>query len=96
MLQEILLNEPEETKNNENLNFYEKPFLNLTLNKRDFVLSLNENINNEMDSNISLKEMENIMKDSPKNEFDEDDSTDIYFTKSSKYNPLIVLLKFFL
>jgi hypothetical protein len=28
--------------------------------------------------------MENIMKDSPKNEFDEDDSTDIYFTKSSK------------
>ena len=84
MLQEILLNEPEETKNNENLNFYDKPFLNLTLNKRDFVLSLNENINNEMDSNISLKEMENIMKDSPKNEFDEDDSTDIYFTKSSK------------
>ena len=84
MLQEILLNEPEETKNNENLNFYDKPFLNLAFNKRDFVLSLNENINNEMDSNISLKEMENIMKDSPKNEFDEDDSTDIYFTKSSK------------
>ena len=84
MLQEILLNEPEETKNNENLNFYDKPFLNLAFNKRDFILSLNENINNEMDSNISLKEMEDIMKDSPKNEFDEDDSTDIYFTKSSK------------
>jgi hypothetical protein len=84
MLQEILLNEPEETKNNENLNFYDKPFLNLAFNKRDFVLSLNENIKNEMDSNISLKEMENIMKDSPKNEFDEDDSTEIYFTKNGK------------
>ena len=88
MLQEILLNEPEEKKNNENLNeiinFFDKPFLNSQLNNRDFILPLNENINTEMGSNISLKEMENIMKDSPKNEFDEDDSIDIYFTKSSK------------
>ena len=87
MLQEILLNEPGEKKNNENLNeilnFFDKPCLNSPLNKRDFLLPLNENINTDMGS-ISLKEMENIMKDSPKNEFDEDDSTDIYFTKSSK------------
>ena len=88
MLQEILLNEPGEKNNNENLNeilnCFDKPFLNSPLNKRDFLLPLNENINTEMDSNISLKEMEKIMKDSPKNEFDEDDSTYIYFTKSSK------------
>ena len=88
MLQEILLNEPGEKKNIENLNeilnFFDKPCLNSPLNKRDFLLPLNENINTDMGSNISLKEMENIMKDSPKNEFDEDDSTDIYFTKSSK------------
>ena len=89
MLQEILLNEPEEKRNNENLNeivnFFDKPCLNSPLNKRDFLLPLDENIiNTEMGSKISLKEMENIMKDSPKNEFDEDDSTDIYFTKSSK------------
>jgi hypothetical protein len=87
MLQEILLNEPGEKKNIENLNeilnFFDKPCLNSPLNKRDFLLPLNENINTDMGS-ISLKEMENIMKDSPKNEFDEDDSTDIYFTKSSK------------
>ena len=89
MLQEILLNEPGEKKNNENLNeilnFFDKPCLNSPLNKRDILLPLDENIiNAEMGSKISLKEMENIMKDSPKNEFDEDDSTDIYFTKSSK------------
>ena len=88
MLQEILLNEPEEKKNNENLNeiinFFDKPFLNSQLNNRDFILPLNESISTEMGSNISLKEMENIMKDSPKNDFDEDDSTDIYFNKSSK------------
>ena len=89
MLQEILLNEPGEKRNNENLNeivnFFDKPCLNSPLNKRDFLLPLDENIiNAEMGSKISLKEMENIMKDSPKNEFDEDDSTDIYFTKSSK------------
>ena len=89
MLQEILLNEPGEKKNIENLNeilnFFDKPCLNSPLNKRDILLPLDENIiNAEMGSKISLKEMENIMKDSPKNEFDEDDSTDIYFTKSSK------------
>ena len=88
MLQEFLLNEPGEKINNENtneiLNFIEKPILSSSLNKREFLSPLNENINNENGSNISLKEIENIMKDSPKNEFDEDDSTDIYFTKNYK------------
>ena len=64
MLQEILLNEPGEKKNNENLNeilnFFDKPCLNSPLNKRDFLLPLDENIiNAEMGSKISLKEMEN-------------------------------------
>ena len=67
MLQEILVNEPGEKKDNENFNeildYFDKPFINSPLKKRDFLLPLNENINNEMDSNISLKEMENIMKD---------------------------------
>lgn len=88
MHQEILLNELEEKNNNENLNelinFFDKPFLNTPLNKREFLLPLKEDINNTMGSNISLKEIENIMKDSPKNEFDEDDSTDFYYTKNSK------------
>ena len=85
MLQEILLNEPEEKKNNENLNeiinFFDKPFLNSQLNNRDFILPLNESISTEMGSNISLKEMENIMKDSPKNDFDDD-----IFLKKKKQN----------
>jgi len=81
--EEILLNEYKEKMNYENLNelnIFEEPFLNSLFNKRDFLLPLNENINND----INLKEMENIMKDRPKNDFDEDDSTEIYFTKNGK------------
>ena len=82
--EEILLDENKEKMNYENLNIFEKPFLNSSFNRRAFLIPLNENINNEMNLDIILKEMENIMKDSPKNEFDEDDSTEIYFTKNGK------------
>ena len=82
--EEILLDENKEKMNYENLNIFEKPFLNSSFNRREFLIPLNENINNEINLDIILKEMENIMKDSPKNEFDEDDSTEIYFTKNGK------------
>ena len=81
--EEILLDEYKEKMNYENLNelnIFEEPFLNSSSNKREFLLSLDENINND----FTLKEMENIMKDRPKNDFDEDDFTSIYFTKNGK------------
>ena len=82
--EEFLLGENKEKMIYENLNIFEKPLLNSSFNRRELLLSLKENINSGMDLNISLKEMENIMKDSPKNEYDEDDTTEIYFIKNGK------------
>ena len=82
--EEFLLDENKEKMIYENLNIFEKPLLNSSFNRRELLLSLKENINSGMDLNISLKEMENIMKDSPKNEYDEEDTTEIYFIKNGK------------